>query len=66
MEHRDGAGVIDRAVHLLWVIARCDVENLSNQRCHALRELGDIELRTGKLGFYDQLIGALEKSRVKS
>jgi hypothetical protein len=63
MGREDDASMVDRALHLLWVIARWDVENLSNQRSQLLRELRDVEMRMSEprhLPFYEQLLGAVE------
>jgi hypothetical protein len=35
--------IVDRAKELLWVIARCDVENLQAHRTTALDHLRDLE-----------------------
>ncbi len=35
--------IVSRAAELLWIIARCDVENLSAQRITALNLLRDLE-----------------------
>jgi len=43
----------ERAEHLLWVIARCDVESLSEQRAGVLRQLHQLEERAGRLGVFD-------------
>ena len=43
----------ERAEHLLWVIARFDVEGLSEQRRAVLRQLQDLEEYAGRLGIFD-------------
>ena len=43
----------ERAEHLLWVVARCDVESLSDQRRGVLRQLQNLEERAGRLGIPD-------------
>ena len=45
--------VIERAEHLLWVIARHDVESLSGQRDGVLRRLRELEKRASQLGISD-------------
>ena len=45
--------LVERAEHLLWVIARSDVENLSAQRTDALRRLGELEHRALQFGERD-------------
>lgn len=47
------AGLMACAEHLLWVIARCDVENLSGHRDQAMRRLHAIEARALDLGVSD-------------
>jgi hypothetical protein len=37
------AEIAHRAEELLWVIARCDVENVQSHRETALRQLRDLE-----------------------
>jgi hypothetical protein len=44
------AGLMERAEHLLWVIARSDVEDLSEQRPRALQRLHEVESRASELG----------------
>lgn len=45
--------VIDRAEHLLWVLARADVENLSARRVGILRQLHALEDQAQQLGVPD-------------
>jgi hypothetical protein len=45
--------IVDRAKELLWVIARCDVENLQGHRSTALARLHDLELRAAELRIPD-------------
>ena len=45
--------VVDRAEHLLWVIARHDVERLSARPADALRRLRELEARAAQLGVDD-------------
>lgn len=44
------AGLMERAEHLLWVIARSDVEDLSEQRPAVLQRLNEVEERAAQLG----------------
>jgi hypothetical protein len=44
------AGLVERAEHLLWVIARYDVENLSGTRRNVLDQLRTVEERAGQMG----------------
>ena len=51
--------LIDRAEHLLWVLARADVENLSGHRADILRQLGALEdqaLRSGVPDLYEKVL----------
>jgi hypothetical protein len=41
--------LVSRAQALLWVIARCDVENLNSQRAMALDKLCELESRATEL-----------------
>ncbi|HEY2016221.1 MAG TPA: hypothetical protein VGH38_22110 [Bryobacteraceae bacterium] len=53
------AEIIERAEQLLWVIARCDVENLGGHRSTALRQLHCLELRAGDMkipDLYDEVL----------
>ena len=45
--------LVECAEHLLWVIARHDVENLSGQRQSVLRRLQEVEARAVELGVCD-------------
>jgi hypothetical protein len=45
--------LLERAEHLLWVIARHDVESLSGSRTDVLRRLGDLEMRALQWGVTD-------------
>lgn len=45
--------LIDRAEHLLWVLARADVENLSARRAGILRQLHTLEDQAQQLGVPD-------------
>ena len=45
--------LLRRAEFLLWVLARCDVEDLTEQRHYILRRLGEVEARTAQLGATD-------------
>src|SRR5579883_2771314 len=47
------AQVVERAEHLLWVIARQDVDCLSNQRRPVLRQLQELEAHARNLGAAD-------------
>jgi len=54
--------LVSRAKELLWVIARCDVENVSAQRPMALAKLRDLESRAAELKIED-LYGAVVANR---
>lgn len=45
--------LIERAEHLLWVIARQDVESLSGQRADVLRRLRELEAQALQWGITD-------------
>ena len=50
---------MDRGKELLWVIARCDVENLHGHRDAALERLRDLESRARELripDLYEEII----------
>ncbi len=54
MEHRrDRAKLLQRAEHLLWVLARCDVEDLAAQRQNILKCLHTTEMWAAELGVSD-------------
>ena len=42
--------LVERAEHLLWVLARYDVERLTDRRSGVLRSLGELEQRAHQLG----------------
>ena len=45
--------LLSRAKELLWVIARCDVENIGAHRTTALAKLRDLEFRATELKIRD-------------
>ena len=45
--------IVSRAAHLLWVIARCDVENLLAHRQIVLDQLRDLENAATRFGILD-------------
>jgi hypothetical protein len=47
------AELVRRAEHLLWVVARCDVEGLSSTRNTALHNLRRLEERAAQLNSTD-------------
>ena len=47
------AEVVRAAEHLLWVLARADVENLSAPRCDLLHRLDELERRATDLNIPD-------------
>ena len=49
---------MDRAKELLWVIARCDVENLNSHRATALQHLRDLECQAAaiQLDLYSEVL----------
>ena len=58
------AEVMESTEHLLWVIARCDVENLAPPRLSLLRQLRDVEARSVQLGVTD-LYGEVLRRQVQ-
>jgi hypothetical protein len=66
------AGLVQRAEHLLWVIARYDVENLSGTRWNVLGQLRAVEESASQLGIkseelyrevlQNRCLGSLESS----
>lgn len=51
--------LVDQAERLLWMLARYDVEGLSDQRRHVLGRLHELESRAKVLGipdFYTQVL----------
>jgi hypothetical protein len=55
----------ERAEHLLWVIARCDVEGLAEQRRAVLRQLQDLEESAGRLGILNLYREVLRSSSLQ-
>jgi len=55
MLHTVNSELIARAKELLWVIARCDVEDIKGHRSLALAKLRELELLAGKFDFYMQI-----------
>jgi len=53
MKNSELTGLLERAEHLLWVIARQDVESLLEQRTGILRRLHELEERARILGVPD-------------
>ena len=53
MKNSDLSSLVERAEHLLWVIARQDVESLSEQRPTVLRRLQELEESARRLGVPD-------------
>ena len=53
--HIKDSELIARANELLWVIARCDVEDINGHRSLALAKLRELELRAMNLDFYVQI-----------
>jgi hypothetical protein len=45
--------VVRAAEHLVWVLARADVDNLSAPRCDLLRRLDELERRAADLNIPD-------------
>lgn len=56
--------LIGSVEHLLWVMARCDVESLSSQRTMVLRQLRELESRAAALHIPDVYREVIEKSTV--
>ena len=62
------ASILERAKYLLWVLARCDVENSSAQRRHALFELRELEICAESMNvtdFYSRILQSVEKNRLQ-
>jgi hypothetical protein len=53
MGYPEAAEVVRAAEHLLWVLARADVENLSAPRCDLLHRLDELERRAADLHIPD-------------
>jgi hypothetical protein len=53
MDNCKPAEIAHRAEELLWVIARCDVENVRSHRDTALGQLRDLESRAAVLNIPD-------------
>jgi len=53
MQYPGRPRIVDRAKELLWVIARCDVEDVEAHRRIALERLRDLELRAAELRIPD-------------
>jgi hypothetical protein len=49
----EAAEVVQAAEHLLWVLARADVENLSALRCDLLHRLDELERCAADLNIPD-------------
>jgi hypothetical protein len=54
--------LIERAEHLLWVLARHDVEELEEQRHYVLERLCDLEKRAIDLGVTDLYQAVLQNA----
>jgi hypothetical protein len=53
MGYPEAAEVVQAAEHLLWVLARADVENLSAPRCDLLHRLDELERCAAALNIPD-------------
>jgi hypothetical protein len=53
MQNSGRPKIVDRAEELLWVIARCDVENTQAHRSTALERLRNLELRAAEMRIPD-------------
>jgi hypothetical protein len=53
MGSSEAAEVVRAAEHVLWVLARADVENLSAPRCDLLEKLDELERRAADLNIPD-------------
>ena len=51
--------LVSRAKELLWVIARCDVENINAHRTTALTMLHDLESRASELEIRDLYVAVM-------
>jgi len=59
------ADIVRRAEHLLWVLARCDVEDLSSGRRTALLGLRQLEERAAQLQAPDLYREVLEHTALR-
>lgn len=57
--------VIGSVEHLLWVLARCDVESLTSQRSAVLRQLSELEVRAEALHIPDLYREVVENPTLK-
>ena len=57
--------VLAQAQQLLWMLARYDVEGLSDQRRHVLRRLREVEIRASELGVPDLYLQILQNEAPK-
>ena len=62
MKTSETGRVIDGAEHLLWVLARQDVEALHVQRQYVLQRLCELEKRAGELGIPDLYRAAFQNA----
>ncbi|HLK51168.1 MAG TPA: hypothetical protein VKT49_23660 [Bryobacteraceae bacterium] len=62
MHGSDLRAILERAEHLLWVMARCDVEDLPTHRSDVLRRLAELEHRAAQLGVPDLYRKVLQAS----
>jgi len=53
MHSAEQTDVVVQAENLLWILARYDVEGLSDQRRRVLRRLREVEARASDLGVPD-------------
>jgi hypothetical protein len=53
MGYSEATEVVWAAEHLLWVLARADVEGLSAPRCDLLHRLDELERRAADLNIPD-------------
>ena len=53
MQNLSSPRIVDRAKELLWVIARCDVENVQAHRRIALERLRDLEVSAAEMRIPD-------------
>jgi hypothetical protein len=62
----EAAEIIHRATELLWVIAQCDVENLTGHRSIVLQRLSELELRAAAMNISDLYFEVVQSgSRVR-
>ena len=62
MQASELKAILDQAEHLLWVLARCDVEDLAAPRAAILRRLRELENRARPFGVTDLYWSVLQQN----